>query len=282
MNLPDRLILPSLVADALALGPHWEYEPAKIAEKLGPCDRYHVPITSYHPGKRAGDHTHYGDQTLLLWQFLREIGRWDAKAFKARWVEYWRTSSSYRDHATKETLAAGQASSSDELGGPARIAPLLALLADHPLEVRIAAARECTALTHDHPLALDTAEFLARGADALLAGEDFDAAVRRARSEGSYRELPALLEKPLPDADADPIAAISEIGQACPVPQALPATVWLALNYGGRPREALILNAQAGGDSAARGLALGLWLGARHGTEWIPAEWRSGLRADLS
>lgn len=275
-DLQTRLILPSLVGDALALGPHWEYDPAKIAEKLGSCDLYHDPITSYHPGKRAGDQTHYGDQTVLLWRFLEETKRWDAAAFKARWVEYWRTSTSYRDHATRETLETGRGSSSNELGGPARLAPLLAFLAGEPPEVHIAAAREQTALTHANPLATDAAEFISRVTDSLLGGRSFDEAIHRASSEGRYQELAAVLDSS--SQNPDPIAAIDELGQACPLPQALPAVLWIVKNVGEKPKEALMVNVRAGGDSAARGLVLGLWLGARHGAEWIPAEWRTGLR----
>ena len=44
-------------------------------------------------------------------------------------------------------------------------------------------------------------------------------------------------------------------------------------------RSAQIANAEAGGDSAARALMLGLILGAYHGIEAIPEDWVTGLTA---
>ena len=41
---------------------------------------------------------------------------------------------------------------------------------------------------------------------------------------------------------------------------------------------ALIENTNAGGDNAARGLALGMVLGAMHGRSRIPKRWLRGLR----
>ncbi|MGA2940205.1 MAG: ADP-ribosylglycohydrolase family protein, partial [Syntrophobacteraceae bacterium] len=41
-------------------------------------------------------------------------------------------------------------------------------------------------------------------------------------------------------------------------------------------REALVENVMAGGDSAARGLVVGMILGAHLGFEAIPSEWLSG------
>jgi ADP-ribosylglycohydrolase len=40
----------------------------------------------------------------------------------------------------------------------------------------------------------------------------------------------------------------------------------------------LIANANVGGDSAARGIVIGILLGAVHGEEAIPARWLATLR----
>jgi len=279
-DLAPRLILPALIGDSLALGPHWVYDPAKIAEKLGPCDQLAAPISTYHPGKKAGDQTHYGDQTVLLRDFLNDTKTWDADAFKERWIAYWSTSQSYRDHATRETLEKGQPSDSDELGGAARLAPLLAFLGDRSLAERIAAAREQAGLTHGDPIALDAAEFVTRVADALLTGASIPDALKRAADEGNYDVLApdAILAQAHND-NPDTIAAINTIGPACPTPQALPSVILLLLRHGETPREALILNARAGGDSAARSLVLGLWLGAHHPTNWLPTDWLENLKS---
>jgi hypothetical protein len=71
MKPTPQILLTSLAGDALCLGPHWIYDQREIAQKLGQITGYAAPLTSYHPGKQAGDFTHYGDQTLILLRSLR-------------------------------------------------------------------------------------------------------------------------------------------------------------------------------------------------------------------
>lgn len=61
------LILPSFLADALSLGPHWIYDAEELKNFYpGGLNEYDRPRSSYHAGKSAGDFTHYGDQTLAV------------------------------------------------------------------------------------------------------------------------------------------------------------------------------------------------------------------------
>ncbi|HSO10397.1 MAG TPA: ADP-ribosylglycohydrolase family protein, partial [Desulfoprunum sp.] len=60
---------------------------------------------------------------------------------------------------------------------------------------------------------------------------------------------------------------------------ALPAAVHLILRYETDLRQALIENVMAGGDSAARGLVVGMILGAAGGPAAIPPEWLADLAA---
>jgi ADP-ribosylglycohydrolase len=53
----------------------------------------------------------------------------------------------------------------------------------------------------------------------------------------------------------------------------------LALCHEDEPVEALSANAMLGGDSAARGLMLGLLMGARHGADAFSAGWTDQLKA---
>jgi ADP-ribosylglycohydrolase len=77
----------------------------------------------------------------------------------------------------------------------------------------------------------------------------------------------------------EPSAAGRALGLSCAVMEALPLTVWLALRFADQPRAALATNALIGGDSAARGLLLGLVMGAAHGLVWLPPAWTDGLNA---
>jgi ADP-ribosylglycohydrolase len=72
---------------------------------------------------------------------------------------------------------------------------------------------------------------------------------------------------------------IGKLGLACPIPQALPAVLWLVKHHGHDFELASIENAMAGGDNCARALVLGMLLGATHGLDAIPLAWREGLLA---
>jgi len=60
---------------------------------------------------------------------------------------------------------------------------------------------------------------------------------------------------------------------------AQPASLYFALRYQDSLERALVANARCGGDSAARGITVGILLGALHGEEALPQRWLDGLRA---
>lgn len=275
------LVYGSFAADSLALGAHWIYDQEKLLATFGRVTDLRAPLQdSYHPKKGQGDQTHYGDQALVLLDSLAASGRYDHADFAQRWQSLWIDYPDYFDHATKETLANGRASESEELGGAARIAPLLAQLADEPLENIIQAARDQTGLTHGSPLAQDAAEFVSRIVNGILAGSEIDEAIIQA-AQAKYDALnpTEILEKVAATRDLDASAAARALGLACPAPQALPTTLALLQRYPNDLETALIENVMAGGDSAARALTLGMILGARHGREAIPTRWIAGLES---
>jgi len=281
------LLFPSLIADALCLGPHWIYDAAEISRLYSAgLTRYDSPHSKYHPGKRAGDFTHYGNQTLALLRSIVSRGGFDAQGWREDWSRFWSQNTvSYRDGATRQTLdnlAHGLAtpSPSHDLGGASRIAPVLAAHHGDPLDVRIKAAREQTALTHGDPIVQDAAELFTRWVEALSTGQSMAAALDTATS-APYAALDAasVLNTARNYAQGSPREAASSLGLSCNVMEALPLTLCLALHYTDKPREALITNALLGGDSAARGLLLGLVMGAAHGQVWIPPAWLEDLSA---
>ncbi len=283
--LARQLLLPSLCADALALGPHWIYEPTKIS-KLYPdgIRNYDAPRSTYHPAKSAGDFTHYGDQTLALLRSLVLRQGFFKDGWRDDWHQFWKNNPpAYRDGATKSTLgflerSVDAASESSDLAGAARIAPIIALLAARPLSERIDAARAQTALTHGDRATIDAAEFFTRASDAIVSGSAIPAALEAA-AHISYQALDArsFLDQAIAASDLNSNAAGDKFGLACNTQQAFPLTLWFLLSYSEHPLEALIANAMVGGDNAARGLPIGLLMGAAHGLAWLPNEWLDGL-----
>jgi ADP-ribosylglycohydrolase len=293
LSLRERyagLLETALVADSLALAPHWIYDQDEIEEKFGRVtELLPPPPGSYHAGKERGAQTHYGDQTLVLMESIEACGgNFVMEDFARRWREFWRTSNAYCDHATRETIAhldAGRGltqvgSRSMELGGAIRIAPLLLALRGEETPTIIGAVRAQTAFTHASPIALDAAEFLARTVFLLMRGVSIPTALRTT-ADLPYKSLPAseylrraenVAKLPISD-------AVESLGSSCPLEKALPSVFAILLSHGDDPETALVENVMAGGNSASRGMALGILLGAAHGRNAVPKRWSDNLLA---
>lgn len=291
MSDPSDIVLGSFIADSLSLGPHWIYDTGQIEEKLGRVSTYHPPLASYHPGKAAGDFTHYGDQALVLLRSIATRGGFDLTGFASDWREYWEnpTICSYCDGATKFTLAHLQsgaapdaaASSSNDMGGAARIAPLF-LLRWEDDQALLAAARAVTGFTHGDASVIESAEFFTRVALAVQGGAEIPAALEAAMSGGSWSALPQEWLAAARASSASPvkdIEALDRHGLSCHVPDAFPGICHLLFRHPQDPATALIENASAGGDSAARGMLLGMVYGAKFPVSAWPPEWTRDLNA---
>ena len=282
------VVLASLTADALALGAHWIYDTHQIDAQIGRADRLRAPLpSSFHTTKKQGDFTHYGDQTVLLLAFLAETGRFDSHLFSRRWQDYFKDYTGYRDHATKETLSRLEegrppeeaGSESSDLGGAARIAPLVYRYYGDE-EALEAAVRQQTALTHRNSDVVDSAAFLARVTTAVLGGQAPRQALQDVLQRGYNRSpFDRWVTSGIASCGLATREAIQQFGQACDVAAAFPGVVHLIAKYQDEPRTGLIENVMAGGDSAARGLLAGMIFGAYAGREAFEPDWVAGLNA---
>lgn len=283
----NHIVLTSLIADALSLGSHWIYSQREIADTFGRITGYSDPATSYHPGKQAGDFTHYGDQTMVLLRSIALHGRFDLASFADEWRAFWESpeTQSYRDGATKATLAnlrsglapAQAASPSNDIAGAARIAPLF-LLEWKSNDDLIAAAGAQTSFTHGDPAAVDTAEFFARVTLAVQEGVAISDALGAAVSNTIQEEWfdAALASGKSSAADS---ASTKAHGLTCHIPEAFPAVCHLLLRHPDDIVAALTANVEAGGDNAARGMIIGMIHGAKPDATPLPEHWLTGLRA---
>jgi ADP-ribosylglycohydrolase len=279
------LLFGSFTAEALSLPVHWIYDTKKLAEKFESITEYHAPITdAYHPNKQAGDQSHVGDQALRLADFLVREDGWDRNAFMTDWVAMWPEYNDYYDQATKTTLSnikrgvmpkkAGSGSS--ELAGPARIAPLIAYLVrdaeEEEEDVVTKAAEQQTELTHNSKESFEASHFLATACHRILHGADLVETIESTAPAWALNSV-----RPIQKMSA--VEAIAELGQSCSIRSALPSVIYLAFKHGDDLPKAFSENAMAGGDNCARGLALGMLLGAAHGIDAIPKAWQDGLTA---
>jgi len=282
------MVLASFAADSLSLAAHWIYDTEKIDHEFGLIDQLLPPaIDAYHGNRHKGDFTHYGDQTLLLLKHLAHNKQFDIGRFANDWREFSGSYDGYVDKATQKTLEAMKegkspyacGSGSSDLGGPARIAPLVFWYRNDP-ERLMEVAHEQTRLTHTGSGVDAGTEFLVYTTLNVLDGATPREAIEDAIDRGIQDlDLDMRLRRSLDTADEDSRKVVEEFGQMCSISAALPGAVHLVLSHQEDLREALIANVMAGGDSAARGLVVGMILGAYQGIETIAKDWVAQMRA---
>ena len=282
------MVLASFAADALALGVHWIYNTNVIDKKWGRVENYIKPERpTYHPSKDLGEFTHYGDQTLVLLNSITQNTGFDLNKFAADWQQFFKTYEGYFDSATKKTLENFKSGSepltagsdSDDFAGAARIAPL-AYFYRRDLAQLLESSRAQTALTHNNQEVVDSAAFFGETVFKVLNGTSPIAAVQETRDEGFDRPpFSKWIEAGLKSIEKETRQAILDFGQMCEIEAAFPCVIHLIAKYEDNLKAALIENVMAGGDSAGRGLAVGMILGAHLGIDAIPSEWLSGLKS---
>ena len=288
MERKKAMLLGSFLGDAFVLGAHWIYNVKVIEARFGQYDAPHEPLpSSWHTGKHLGDYTHYGDQALLLFDHLKERqGEYTDDGFRAAWRHYMNSYGGYMDMASKGSFEAFEkgsqtGSESDELGGAARIAPVLYWV-EEPEEALEAAVSQ-SRLTHNSEPSLLAAELFARMTLRVLEGEETSVPEVLQTCLDDMRHAgrdTALLDGYLKAAEAaagrDATGIAEALGQSCHAHHAIPVIFKLLLTSSDY-REALSLNARIGGDSATRGMIVGAILGARNGMENLPADWLAAV-----
>lgn len=266
------------LADALCLGSHWIYNQTKIA-RLYPngIENFEPPHSSYHPNRKKGQFTHYGDQMVIVARAMAATSRWSLPVFRSLWQNEMQQFDGYLDSASKETLAnlasnsPNPASKSDDLAGASRFVPII-FQTGASLEDKITAAREQTALTHSDGGVIDAAEFFLRATEALLTGKSLPDALAEAAA-APYQTLAAteyLQQATAALSEDDFLKQASAFGLTCHLAEAFPITLYFALRWhqqGANLSESAFLttlseNGLAGGDNSARAIPLALFLAA--------------------
>ncbi len=284
----QSVVWASLAADGLALGAHWIYDTKQIDQQIGRMETLRAPLpTSFHTTKNRGELTHYGDQTLTLLKSLADNDGFSLETFADTWRQSFANYEGYRDHATKETLknfgkgvhVSEVGSNSSDLGGAARIAPLVYRYQDDEAFMRTS-VRQQTALTHRNTSVIDSAEYFARVAFAVMHGQKPLAALEEVFQEDFNRApFDRWVTEGLGSRDQNTREVVAKFGQACDVDGAFPGVIHMIARYQDNPVEGLIENVMAGGDSAARGLIAGMIFGAYLGMAAVSEKWVSELEA---
>jgi len=190
----------ALVADALTLGSHYEYDAIKIKRAYGgPIDRFMAPgehmggathgvgwgQRNYHPGTSAGDQTDYGEYNVLVLEHLAATADKPRPFSVPEFLPHWqrRLSSGWKQWVCSQTRRALQVAqyggSEAELGGPsnAMAVRFAAAFAYYDTEDQVVDAALKSQFTHAEQTARDGVEFFARLTFRVLHGADLETAV---------------------------------------------------------------------------------------------------------
>ena len=303
-ELSDRCrgsIWGQFIGDAMCLGAHWIYDLNELAKSFpGGVTGFEAPAEGhYHAGKRSGDFTHYGDAALLMLQSVAEVGHFSPQDFGARFVALF-SSPGYRgylDHATKGTLEnylpfASQlpnnpyhfqgGADDDQPATATRLAPVVAAHFRDQELLRV--VKSATQVCQNNSRAVIYMKFHALILKAILSGstleEAFKTGAKAVANEPEYGgELSGATEAVFSQLGRDVREATLGFGQSCPLKSSVPAAMHAALKFQGDPRRAMLECANAGGDNAARCAMIGTWLGALHGVNGMPSDWRDKVNA---
>jgi ADP-ribosylglycohydrolase len=280
------MVRASLAADALALGVHWIYSTEEIRKIKDPIDSLMEPKPdSYHPTKKRGDFTHYGDQILVLLDSLSRSRSFDPDDFFKAWQMMFSSYSGYVDSATKNTLsriAQGKTwedcgSLSNDIAGAARSVPIVAWLHKNSRSM-VSAVEIQTRMTHQDSDTIDTAAFFARVSLACLYGQaPVPAMIETAEKEFENTPVDLWVAQGLKASDRESLEAVKGFGQSCHTPEAFSGVVQLIARYEDNLSQAVIQAVMAGGDNAARASLVAQVLAAYQGLDPLTSKWFDDL-----
>ncbi len=270
----------AFIADAYCLGAHWIYDGKELSALDMDWGELNAPQAHWHKGKVKGDFTHYGDHGRWLYEFIRDSRTFHLPAWRDYWFAKMQHYTGYVDASSRETVEvlssnpeALTGSSSQDLSIIGRIAPLL--LVSDSLTGFQQHVQEFVALTHNSRRVLKAAEWFAGLLHAIVEGK----AVREALSEASIDpDLKPAFDAAMASAGEDSFRTIRAFGPACGIDGGFEGTIHLLVSYD-TFRDAMVANARAGGDSAARGMVTGMLLGAAGKVP--PAGWSAGVNLDF-
>jgi len=320
----------AIVGDALCLGTHYEYDAQKIYLAYGkkPIDGFYSPgemtggqthgigwgAQNYHPGKKAGGTTDYGDYNIVILEHLANTANTPKPLDVNELIPHWMNRlengwGSWICTMTKETYAqVKQGISVERLGGISNAMAIrhVSAYGYYDDEAMIVDAAKKSMFTHKHPEALGGGEYFARVAYRVLNGTDvkeaiisvgeqmggfFAAKMQQAVEkvdEATNSESALFKEKFVDDLALTSMARLWDIGRsepirvgkASPTEGTMPGAIYFILKYGYEEdglKKALQANAMVGGDNASRAIAIGMVLGAKYGVKAIPAHWKEKL-----
>ena len=265
-------ILASLIADAYALGAHWVYDEQQLKELPIDWDTLNDAQSIWHKGKRKGDFTHYGDQTLFLLEYMSKNKEFNIDDYYLFWKEKMSDYSGYIDGATREALIE-MGSFSNDLSVCGHIAPLLINASSK--DVFLSRVKEFTKMTHNSETAILSSLFFAELLWDSKNNQDIKNNIQLLKTR--YPELSTWIDEGVRSQDADTFTSIRDFGPACGIDGGFAGVIHL-LSLNDDFKTIMQKNAKAGGDSSARGMVAAMIL-ATHDDFSNHKEWMNSINA---
>ena len=309
-------LIGALAADAVAMPVHWYYDREALARDYGQIDSYLAPKnphpdsilwrSNYSPANERANILHdqaryWGQRGVHYHQFLAAgentlnfqlatrlyeqtvgLGRYDADAWLAFYIEFMLTADCHHDTYVEEyhrefftNYARGRKPracgvADVHIGGLAPVPALFCAL-DNTATDLPAAVQEHVALTHKDKGVLRATDCLVQILTAVRTGEPLrDAILSHGSDWISKAKVTAWSLEP------DAVVIGRRLSPACYIPDAFPAALYLTWKYADDFGAGICANAQVGGDSCHRGAVVGSLLGEVNG---VPPPWRRGLLA---
>jgi len=269
------LVLSALVVDSYCLGMHWVYDEEQLLDKNFNWQVLNAPKALWHKGKEAGDFTHYGDQTLWLYEFLKDKNSFDVDLYRDFWYKKMKNYTGYLDSASRNTIlnienkTTPSGSNSTDLSIVGRIAPLLKVSKNK--EEFLKNVQIFVQVTHNSEKAKECADFFARLLLLVLEKNDITKSILKLKNE--YDDsFQVMIEKGLNSKDEDSFKAIREFGPACDIDGGFSGVIHLLAKYDNL-KEMIINNSKAGGDSSARAMIATTIFMANKNINELPKEW---------
>jgi hypothetical protein len=306
-SLNSEAVLGALIADSAALGLHWIYDSARIAEIeaargprglvfLQPEEANYAGGKGYfaHGGKMSGESSSYGEVCLLMLQHLAKHGRFNRVEYQSEYRACFGPGGKYVgyiDSPTRFTLRtllplepaefpAASGADDDQHPSLSAIPPLVAAHTG-TLDELMPRVDEVVRITNNNETAVAAAQCSAAALFNLLHDMSMPQALADALPLAG-NVLRPLLEEALSMPRPDGIGATERFGPACHVTEGLPVIFHIA-QAASDYRSAVETNIRAGGDSCGRSIMLGALVAthaARQNTyEFpIPFQWLARYR----
>lgn len=242
----------------------------------------------YHQNLEAGEPTLTAKWAMEVWRSLEACRGFEANDSLRHYIDLLTHPERHRDTYIEEchrgfftNLGSGLppqkcAIEEKHIGGLTPMLPVTLFYSDQAALGR-SLALEQLALSHAGARMKTAAEAIITLLYEVLAGATLKEAILKECTRQRNPHFGFPFSKWLRKSDREIVGR--RLSTACYVEGAVPAVIYLALKYSGRPEAGLIANTMLGGDNVHRGSVLGALFGAECGDAAWPARWQGNLMA---